>query len=68
MRPPITDHTGLFQDPESLPRRRPDDDREIVVLERHASREAAPCFEHVVIDQMIPPLDGRVVEFNDVAE
>ncbi|WP_371786359.1 putative quinol monooxygenase [Streptosporangium subroseum] len=57
-----------------VPHRQLDDDREIVVLERYVSREAfaahqaAPHFKHIVIDQIIPLLDGRVVESYDVAE
>ncbi|WP_443075610.1 putative quinol monooxygenase [Streptosporangium sp. NBC_01469] len=59
---------------ESSLHRRLDDDREIVILERYASREAfaahqaAPHFKHIVIDQMIPLPDDRVVESYDVAE
>ncbi|MEV6863398.1 antibiotic biosynthesis monooxygenase [Streptosporangium subroseum] len=43
-------------------------DRGVVVLERYASREAfaahraAPHFQHLVIDQIIPLLDDRVVD------
>ncbi|MEV6863377.1 putative quinol monooxygenase [Streptosporangium subroseum] len=57
-----------------VPHRQLDDDRQIVVLERYASREAfaadraAPHFQHLVIDQIIPLLDDRVVESYDVAE
>lgn len=71
---PIRRSHGVFQDLESSPHRRLDDDREIVILERYASREAfaahqvAPFFKHLVIDRMIPLPDERVVEFNDVAE
>jgi quinol monooxygenase YgiN len=57
-----------------VPHRQLDNDREIVVLERYASREAfaahqaAPHFKAIVIDQIIPLLDNRVVESYDVAE
>ncbi|MDP9843548.1 putative quinol monooxygenase [Streptosporangium lutulentum] len=57
-----------------VPHRQLDDDREVVVLERYVSREAfaahqaAPHFQRIVVDQIFPLLDERVVESYDVAE
>ncbi|WP_162641646.1 putative quinol monooxygenase [Streptosporangium sp. 'caverna'] len=57
-----------------VPHRQLGDDRQIVILERYASREAfaahqaAPHFRHIVVEQLIPLLDERVVESYDVAE
>lgn len=54
--------------------RRLDDDREIVLLERYASRGAfnahreTPHFKELVVDQIIPRLDSRVVESYDVVD
>jgi quinol monooxygenase YgiN len=49
-----------------------DDDREVVLLERYASREAlaahreTPHFKDLVLGQIVPLLDSRVVELYDV--
>ncbi|SNT19888.1 Quinol monooxygenase YgiN [Streptosporangium subroseum] len=57
-----------------VPHRQLDDDREVVILERYVSREAftahqaAPHFQHIVVDQIFSLLDKRVVESYDVAE
>jgi quinol monooxygenase YgiN len=51
-----------------------DDDRNIVLLERYASRDAFNAhretshFKELVVDQIIPRLDSRVVESYDVAD
>ena len=51
-----------------------DDDRKIVLLERYASREAfaahreTPHFERIVLGQLVPLLDSRVVEQYDVTD
>jgi quinol monooxygenase YgiN len=51
-----------------------DDEREIVLLERYASREAFDAhrktrhFRDLVRDQIIPRLDSRVVESYDVVD
>jgi quinol monooxygenase YgiN len=51
-----------------------DNDREAVILERYASREAfaahreTPHFKDLVLDQIAPRLDSRVVETYDVVE
>jgi quinol monooxygenase YgiN len=50
------------------------DDRQVVLLERYASREALAAhretahFNDVVLGQIVPRLDSRVVEIYDVAE
>ena len=50
------------------------DDRNVVLLERHASREALAAhretahFKDLVLGQIVPRLDSRVVEIYDVAE
>nr|WP_083977022.1 Rid family hydrolase [Herbidospora sakaeratensis] len=57
-----------------IPHRQLDDDHEIVILERHASREAfavhqaTPHFTDLVIGRLIPLLDRRVLETYDVPE
>jgi quinol monooxygenase YgiN len=49
-----------------------DDSRSVVLLERYASRDAldahreTPHFQALVVDQIIPRLDSRVVETYDV--
>jgi quinol monooxygenase YgiN len=51
-----------------------DDDREVVLLERYVSREAfaahreTPHFKDLVLGQIVPLLDSRVVETYDVVE
>jgi quinol monooxygenase YgiN len=51
-----------------------DDDRQVVLLERYVSREAfaahreTPHFTELVLDQIVPRLDSRVVESYDVTE
>jgi len=51
--------------------RRLDSDREVVLLERYTSREAfaahreTPHFQDLVLDQIVPRLDSRVVETYD---
>ena len=51
-----------------------DDDRGIVLLERYASRDAfsahreSPHFNDLVLDQIVPLLDSRVVESYDVVD
>ena len=50
------------------------DDREVVLLERYASREALAAhretahFKDLVLGQIVPRLDSRVVEIYDVTE
>jgi quinol monooxygenase YgiN len=54
--------------------RRLDDDRQVVLLERYASREAfaahreTPHFERIVLGRLVPLLDSRVVELYDVTD
>lgn len=54
--------------------RRVDDDREVVLLERYASREAfaahreTPHFKDLVLEQIAPRLDSRVVETYDAVD
>jgi quinol monooxygenase YgiN len=54
--------------------RRLDDDRAIVLLERYASRDAfaahreTPHFKDLVLGQIVPLLDSRVVEAYDVVD
>ncbi|MDQ7803480.1 putative quinol monooxygenase [Amycolatopsis sp. A133] len=50
---------------------RPDDPREVVLLERYASREAlaahreTPHFARLVLGEIVPRLESRVVELFD---
>lgn len=54
--------------------RRLDDDRQVVLLERYASRDAfaahreSPHFKDLVLGQIVPLLDSRVVESYDVVD
>jgi quinol monooxygenase YgiN len=54
--------------------RRLDDDREVVLLERYASRDAfaahreSPHFKDLVLERIAPLLESRVVETFDVVE
>lgn len=54
--------------------RRLDDDREVILLERYASRDAfaahraSPHFKDLVLERIAPLLDSRVVESFDVVE
>jgi quinol monooxygenase YgiN len=54
--------------------RRLDEDRAVVLLERYASRDAfaahreTPHFKDLVLGQIAPLLDSRVVESYDVAD
>jgi quinol monooxygenase YgiN len=54
--------------------RRLDDERAIVLLERYASRDAfaahreTPHFKDLVLGQIAPLLDSRVVESYDIAD
>lgn len=54
--------------------RRLDDDREVVLLERYASRDAfaahreSPHFKALVLERIAPLLDSRVVETFDIVE
>jgi quinol monooxygenase YgiN len=49
------------------------DDRQVVLLERYASKDAlaahreTPHFKDLVLAQIVPQLDNRVVEIYDVA-
>lgn len=49
-----------------------EDERSVVLLERYASRESldahrdTPHFQRLVVEQIIPRLDSRVVETYDV--
>jgi quinol monooxygenase YgiN len=51
-----------------------DDDREIVLLERYASRDAFNAhretqhFQDLVVEQIIPRLNSRVIESYDVVD
>ena len=51
-----------------------DDDREIVLLERYASREAFDAhretqhFKDLVLEQIIPRLDSRIIESYDLPD
>ncbi|MQA80008.1 MAG: antibiotic biosynthesis monooxygenase [Streptosporangiales bacterium] len=51
-----------------------DDDRRIVLLERYVSGDAFDAhretthFKELVLDQLVPLLDSRVIEVYDVAE
>jgi quinol monooxygenase YgiN len=51
-----------------------DDDRQIVLLERYASRDAlaahreTPHFKDLALGQIVPRLDRRVVEIYDVQD
>jgi quinol monooxygenase YgiN len=51
-----------------------DDERNIILLERYESREAfaahreTPHFKDLVLDQIIPRLDRRVIESYDVVD
>lgn len=51
-----------------------DDDRNIILLERYASRDAfaahreTPHFKDLVLGQIVPRLDSRVVESYDVVD
>jgi quinol monooxygenase YgiN len=51
-----------------------DDDRQVVLLERYASRDAfaahreTPHFKEIVLEQIAPLLDSRVIETYDVTE
>jgi quinol monooxygenase YgiN len=50
------------------------DDRSVVLLERYASRDAfaahreTPHFKDLVLDQIVPRLDDRVVESYDAVD
>ena len=54
--------------------RRLDDDREVILLERYASRDAFAAhresahFKALVLERIVPLLESRVVETYDVVE
>ena len=54
--------------------RRLDDDREVILLERYASRDAfeahreSPHFKALVLERIVPLLASRVVETYDVVD
>jgi|tagenome__1003787_1003787.scaffolds.fasta_scaffold17663578_1 quinol monooxygenase YgiN len=51
-----------------------DDERDVVLLERYESREAFAAhretvhFREIIMEQIVPRLDSRVVEIYDVTE
>ena len=51
-----------------------DDDREVILLERYASRDAfeahreSPHFKDLVLERIVPLLESRVVETYDVVD
>ena len=51
-----------------------DDDRQVILLERYASRDAfeahreSPHFKDLVLERIVPLLESRVVETYDVVE
>ena len=68
---------AVREEPGNLPftaYRQVGDDRNVVLLERYASREALAAhretahFKDLVLGQIVPRLDSRVVEIYDVAE